>query len=401
MKNITWKNNDEEEKTKVMTKEEILGRILGGELSDYIELKSETRGDRIYVPEFKMEIKPIVYEVKERFVNLGFDMYSDLWGAHFFECSVGLGNDCSSAYGMAIGTFAFSFMQGLKTVADNHVKSSLTSSFAGREHKWKVYESNVVATGKKDEKRVKSDYWNLLKDDIVKRLGNQKAVCVKIFNSNYESKVTGECRINDVPVPELGEKVGELAKKWEKEGYKSEKQFFFIIQDKNTVTEYPYAGRAGEAILRSAVAEYLKVFSQIKSQEEYSNIVETTAAITGDKTLAAECLCFVAEMCAERVFDEVFTLGDSFALCRPDDSTYDTYKCQLSDYMPIRRAVFDTFSSGVLGEKTNQVFNQLVYMSSLRNLMDQIEAQGKKPEELKGMVVGHMLYSVPQDFEIR
>ncbi|MDD6084258.1 MAG: hypothetical protein PUB89_15730, partial [Oscillospiraceae bacterium] len=87
MKNIPLKNNDE--KTKVMTKEEILGRILGGELSSYIELKSETRGDKIYVPELKIEIKPIVYEVKERFVNLGFDMYSDLWGAHFFECSVG------------------------------------------------------------------------------------------------------------------------------------------------------------------------------------------------------------------------------------------------------------------------------------------------------------------------
>ena len=40
-------------------------------------------------------------------------------------------------------------------------------------------------------------------------------------------------------------------------------------------------------------------------------------------------------------------------------------------------------------------------MSSLHNLIDQVEAKGKKPEELKGMVIGHMLYSVPQNFEIR
>lgn len=40
-------------------------------------------------------------------------------------------------------------------------------------------------------------------------------------------------------------------------------------------------------------------------------------------------------------------------------------------------------------------------MSSLRNPLNQVEAQGKKHEELKGVVIDRMLYSVPQNLEIR
>ena len=46
---------------KILTKEEIIDRILNGEFSSFIELKSETRGDVIYIPELEMEIKPDVW----------------------------------------------------------------------------------------------------------------------------------------------------------------------------------------------------------------------------------------------------------------------------------------------------------------------------------------------------
>ena len=46
------------EKSKMLTKEEILHRILDGEFSSFIELKSETKGDSLYIPELKMNIKP-------------------------------------------------------------------------------------------------------------------------------------------------------------------------------------------------------------------------------------------------------------------------------------------------------------------------------------------------------
>ena len=76
---------------KILTKEDILDRILNDEFSSFIELHSETRGDIVYIPELEMKIKPYVWEVKERIVNISFDMYSDVLKTRFFEFSTGLG----------------------------------------------------------------------------------------------------------------------------------------------------------------------------------------------------------------------------------------------------------------------------------------------------------------------
>ncbi len=386
------------EKPTVLTKEEIIYKILGGEFSSFIELKSETRGDSIYIPELEMSIKPLVFEIRDRMVSLGFDMYSDVLKTSFFECSVGLGGDSSSAYGMAIGTFAFSFMQGLKVLADNDVKYKITSEFAGHSHSWSVYESNIVGTAINVEQQKISKYWELLKDDIIKRLGNQKVTYVKIFNSKNDSTVIGECRINDIAIPELGDKVAEIARKWDSQGFASQKQFFFIVQDDNTIADYPYAGKEGQEKLRSNVVEYLKIFSNIKSKEEYDNIIETTAAVTGDKTLANECMCFIPEMCAEKYFEDTFICGDHFDIAYPDGSVVPSYKCQLSDYIPIKEAVFHTFSSGILGEHTNRVFGQMVEMSSLNNIINQVKKENDEP---KGLRVNCVIHNVTEDFEVR
>ena len=399
--NIFKKNpqNDPAPKTpKLLTKEEILSKLLGGEFSDYIEFESETQDDCIYIPELEMNIKPIVFEASERLVSLGFNMYSDVLRSQFFECSVGLGENCESAYGMAIGTFAFSFMQGLKNLSDNNVKYKAVSEFAGHPHSWNVFASNIVGKGQSGESHAPSDYWELLNEDIIKRLGNQKVTYVKVFCANHESNVIGECRINDIPVPELGEKVASIGKNWSNAGYKSEKQFFFIVQDDSTIVDYPYASLDGREKLRSAVAEYLKVFSNIRSQKEYENIVDTVTAITGDKTLASECYSFITEICAERYFEGTFICGDSFNLFYPDNTSVTSYKSQLSDYIPIKEAVFNTFSSNVLGENTDRVFGQLVEMSSIYNAYQQARQSNPDP---KGLRVDCMIHNVPADFEIR
>ena len=386
------------EKPDILTKEEILSRILDGDFSNLIELRVETRGEIIYIPELEMKIKPYVWEVKERIVNISFDMYSDILKTRFFEICTGLGEDSESAYGMAIGSFAFSFMQGLKAVADNDVKCRITSEFAGHSHSWSVYSSDIVRAGASKEKHEVSDYWELLKDDIIKRLGNQKTVYVKVFNSGFGSKVSGECRINDIVIPELGAKVAEIAKKWETSQYESEKQFFFIVQDDDTILDYPYSGTEGRDKLQAAVTVYLKIFSQIKSQEEYDNIVETTASVIGDRTLAVECNRFITEICAEKYFEDIFICGDKLDIVFPDNASIGSYKCQLSDYVQIRDAVFFAFGSPILGDDRGRVYGQLIGMSSLHNILEQVK---EKTNEPKGLKVDNVIYNVPEDFEVR
>ncbi len=386
------------EKPEILTKEEILSRILDGDFSNLIELRAETRGEIIYIPELEMSIKPLVLDVKERIVCLGFDMYIDAMKMHFTENSTGLGQDCETAYALALGTFAFSFMRGLKAVADNYVKCRITSEFAGHSHSWSVYSSDAVRTGYKGGARQASYYWELINEDIIKRLGNQKAVCVKIFNSAIGSKVIGECRINDILVPELGDKIAEITKKWEADGYVTEKQYFFIVQDDDTITNYPYEGEEGKEKLRSNVAEFLKNFNKVSSREDFDNIIEATSAVTGDKLFAEECLYFIPQICGEKFFDGAFIYSDELKFVYPDNTAITSYKCQISDYIPVADAVYDLLNSKILGEDTDRVYNCLAAVSSLFDAYEQVKEKVEVPKDLK---VNYIHFNVPEDFEVR
>ena len=98
----------------VLTAEEVKNRILDGGLADLIELKAERKGNSVYIPELKISITPNVHEVRENFVNIVFVLWSDEWETEMIEGSVGAGKDTESALGMALGMFAYSFMNGLK-----------------------------------------------------------------------------------------------------------------------------------------------------------------------------------------------------------------------------------------------------------------------------------------------
>lgn len=386
------------EKTKMLTKEEILRRILGGEFSSFIELKSETKNNTIYIPELEMSITPSVLEVSERIVSLNFEIYSDTLKTYFHERSTGLGKDTETAYGMAIGTFAFSFMQGLKAVADNDVKYRINSEYAGHSHSWSVYCSNIAGTNSGEKSQDISDYWELLKDDIVKRLGNQKAVYVKIINSTFESNVIGECTINDIMIPELRAKLFEISSKWKSSGYKIEKQYFFIVQDDDTIIDSPYTGKKGQAELCLNVAEYMKNFNKISSREEYDNIIETTAAVTGDRLLAEECFYFIPQICAERHFENIFICNDELRFTFPDNNTVTSYKCQISDYTRIMDAVYDILNSGLFGEDTKLVSAKFAGANPLYDEYEKMKEKGLNP---KGIKVNYICYNVPEDFNVR
>ena len=218
----------------VLTAEEVKNRILDGGLADLIELKAERKGNSVYIPELKISITPNVHEVRENFVNIVFVLWSDEWEREMIEVSVGAGKDTESALGMALGMFAYSFMNGLKNVADNRPAGKVTSYFNGNEHKWTIYASNITGAGKGKPDAV-SEYWELIGSDIVRRLGNQKINYVKVYTSKNGSNVICECRINDVPAPALSKKLETVTENWNVDGFISEKQFFFIVQDDDTI----------------------------------------------------------------------------------------------------------------------------------------------------------------------
>ena len=144
----------------------------------------------------------------------------------------------------------------------------------------------------------------------------------------------------------------------------------------------------------------MKLYGKVNSEEEFMSIVYDTAKITGDRTLAEECHCFIPEICAERVYADFLHIGDGMILLRPDDQAAEAFRSQLSDYMPLQEAVFRAFNSGVLGDrhKTDEVFSSFVSQSSLKNVVDQAREQDATVE---GLAVQQIIYHVDVDFELR
>ncbi len=382
-------------------KKDPMQRVLES-LHGCLETKDEIRDGKIFCPEWDITITPEIDQLEQQMAVLNFYISSPDWEEPLFECCAGVGKDTDTAVGMAVGSFLFAFMQGIAVMQREEDGIPLESEFNGNIHRWSVYKSNVVGNGEStddDAKAITNVYWDLLKEHIAKRLGNQKMCYVKIYAAKAigtdDEQITGECRINDVPSAELGALVGKIAAKWEVRQFSSQKQFFFIKQDPATHLPYPYSVNKIN-VLREKVKTALDLFGGIQTQDNYDNLPDKMLAALGDKTLTEECFSFLPEICAEHAFGQIaFSEELQFST---KSGTISVYKNQLADFYPLGNLMFGLFDSGVFGEHTNDLYKLLISLSSIGSGVQQLREQGK---ELEGCRMAALIFNVSEDFEIR
>lgn len=384
-------------------KKDPMQRVLEG-LHGCLETKDEIKDGKIVCLEWNITITPAIGQLENQMAVLNFFISSPDWEEPLFECCAGIGKDTDTAIGMAIGSFLFTFMQGFAIMQRGEDGVPLESKFNGNKHRWRVYKSNVVGNGENtdvDAKAVTSVYWDLLKEHIAKRLGNQKMCYVKIYaaksvGANGE-QITGECRINDVPSAELGALVGEVAAKWNVKQFSSQKQFFFIKQDPETVLPYPYPDGAKIPTLSVMLKRALDIFIEVRTQEQYEELFDKLKAAIGDETLAQECRSFLPEICAERAFNQM-SFSEEFLISFGNGRSEAVYKNQLADFYPLGNLMFTLFDSGIFGERTNELYRSMIGMSSIYAAVEQLREQGS---ELEGCQMSMMIFNVSAEFEIR
>ena len=380
-------------------KKDPMQRVLES-LHGCLETKDEIRDGKIFCPEWDITITPEIDQLEQQMAVLNFYISSPDWEEPLFECCAGVGKDTDTAVGMAVGSFLFAFMQGIAVMQREEDGIPLESEFNGNIHRWSVYKSNVVGNGEStddDAKAITNVYWDLLKEHIAKRLGNQKMCYVKIYAAKAigtdDEQITGECRINDVPSAELGALVGKIAAKWEVRQFSSQKQFFFIKQDPATHLPYPYSVNKIN-VLREKVKTALDLFGGIQAQDNYDNLPDKMLAALGDKTLTEECFSFLPEICAEHAFGQIaFSEELQFST---KSGTISVYKNQLADFYPLGNLMFGLFDSGVFGEHTNDLYKLLISLSSIGSGVQQLREQGK---ELEGCRMAALIFNVSLDLE--
>lgn len=374
--------------------------LLSSLSEEMVGVENKIENKSIYCPKIDLTITPAIGDLTPQSAILDFYLYCPKWDKTLYECSVGMGSEPSQALGMASGSFLFTFMNvifKMELEGETQMTERFSSEFSNNIHNWQVYLSDVVGMGKSPSIESPRVYWDLLKEEIVKRLGNQKLCYVKIYGAKSFGQVTGECRIDDVKSDELSDIVAKEVEKWDVDEFASHKMFFFIRQEESTVTPYPYWGKEGEALLAEKVKTAAVLFQNVNSEEDYNALTGNLAAALGDATLAQECFSFLPEICAEHAFEEM-RASEKFDISIEGKETVTCYKNQLSDYHRIGNALFRLFSSGFFGDKTNELYRQYINVSATGSLVSQLLEKGS---ELKDVRPAALLYQVGEDFEIR
>lgn len=353
-------------------------------------------GKCLFLPKWQLTVTPEISQMTENSAIVNFYLTSPNWDREVFECSAGMGSNPSQALGMATGSFLFSFMQGIGLMEEKRDGETLETVFAGKPHRWQAYISDVVGMGDSPKMESSKIYWNALKEQIIKRLGNQKLCYVKIYGVNTNGQIIGECRINDIVSEELSAEIASMVEKWNVKGFAYHKQFFFIRQEEETTLPDAYSGQEGLKLLKSKVKTAAKMFHASTDQELYDSLPQRLEQALGDATLAAECYFFLPEICAENAFSEI-SYSESVEIQVGGQPPVTCYKVQLADYWNLHKVLFDLFQEGAFGREANAIYQEYISVSAIFGTVKQLhEKQIGKSSRLT-----MILFQMGEGFEIR
>ncbi len=223
---------------------------------------------------------------------------------------------------------------------------------------------------------------------------------MKIYGAKASNDYTvGELRINDVNIAELSNKMNEYVKTWNETDFSSDKQFFFLVQDDETYTPYPYENDE----IYNFIMHYSNiVLNSEETEEAYNNLEELAEKLTKDYTLASDLFLFLPEICADnQFFDEVHSNEVINFNFETEEKNISVYKTQLYTYHLINNYIFELFREGAFGGKENEVYIKFINMSALHNIYLHIkEDYEKKNKKLENAEV-NLTYNVSDYYEIR
>jgi len=324
----------------------------------------------VFYSKLNVLVKPQAQILESKQVLVNFFISCPHWDRTIVESCSGIGEDVNTAFGMAMGSFIFGVLEGIRIMlVEKKPNRIVESRFIDEPHSWDLYLSDVVGMGKNTAAVDSFTFWDLLQDEILKRIGNQKFCYVKVYGAKYTGGSVGECRINDVPSVELGDKVKALVDTWGKTEFNSRKQFFFLCQNEETFKPFPYNENQMIEYTKKGSSVFRQCLAGNKLDLNYRTLIANEVQ---DVSLAEEISSFLPEMCAENFYSEL-QFSDEIVI-NFNGKSYAVYKTQIASYYPILTALYDEFASGAYSG--NGIFGSMVSISSIHNIVCELEQKG-------------------------
>lgn len=358
-------------------------------VSDTLPVHCQIENGAVKVKPWGLTIYVRVDYSSEQQANAEYIITSPDWEREIFEICAAVGESQEEAVFEAQRAFVLGIFQTLKDWYAKRPLQIVRTQLAGKPHNWDVYVGDLLAIG--DRKGMTTiDYWEILKDSICKRIGNQEFCYIKIYLCKGKEFAIGECRINNVVCSELSDLLKSMAEGWEVQSYTSHKMFFILEQQKETMQAYPYTDDEMEQMTLAA-AELFETMSA-GDEEWYDEYQEELHKTIEDATLVSAFHKFLPEICAIRAIEK-FRIVEPISFFR-QGSKEEYYMSQLSDWTKLEYALEQLIRRQQI---TNGMYHAMLGCSSLSSAYQGALEKNANVENL----LSAMTFSIEDYFEIR
>ena len=361
-------------------------------IKEMIGEESEIRDNTLFIPEYSLSIRPQITKSDSNMAVINYYLYSENWDREIFECSASMGENRKQALSLAEQGFIFGIMSGIKYMMKDEFFKEIKTEFNGS-HSWKMYSSDIVAMGDVPETINPSEIWGIIENEIPKYLGNQKISYIKVFAAKNKDDITGECRINDEPIKELGELIAQYISKWNTENFGLKKQFFFAVQDDKTYIPYPYT----EEQIEKFVLETADMFEKVETEKDLDDMLQNFGDKIGDYDLAEELMGFIPEICAERAFPNI-NYPEKVIIYMGEDKKLEVNKSQIASYYMIKKAVNHMIDHGHI---MKELYHKFIGISSAYNVIFKALEKDKVDLTKEEGAVISTAYGFSENYRIR
>ena len=361
-------------------------------IRDMIGEECEIRDNTLFIPEYSLSIRPQITKSDSNMAVINYYLYSENWDREIFECSASMGENRKQALSLAEQGFIFGIMSGIKYMMKDEFFKEIKTEF-NDSHSWKMYSSDIVAMGDVPETINPSEIWGIIENEIPKYLGNQKISYIKVFAAKNKDDITGECRINDEPIKELGELIAQYISKWNTENFGLKKQFFFAVQDDKTYIPYPYT----EEQIEKFVLETADMFEKVETEKDLDDMLQNFGDKIGDYDLAEELMGFIPEICAERAFPNI-NYPEKVIIYMGENKKIEVNKSQIASYYMIKKAVNHMIDHGHI---MKELYHKFIGISSAYNVIFKALEKDKVDLTKEEGAVISTAYGFSENYRIR
>ena len=201
-------------------------------------------------------------------------------------------------------------------------------------HAFDFYASKVSLHGKREGIMIES-FWDMLQEQILKRLGNKHCYWIKIYCAKMGRKSDVEVRINDVLSKELSDLLKDYVNNWDCiDAYHTEKQSFLFYQKDDTYTPPVFTKEQIVTYTKKAIQMYEKC----EDKEAYKKLRIQLIKLCKDESMGMELFGFIPELYCKHVFSDL-ECGEQLFLIRKGEPTVELYQSQVRSFSYIDETI--------------------------------------------------------------